>query len=171
MPQGRNRLQKRKSGSLLSNLQEDYIMPKRQPATPDQQSQEQAQDQTAQAAAPAQEMPPIHLDVRVRPITPKGNLLGYASVNMNGCFAVDGIKVISGKNGLFTAMPSYQDGSGQYKEVCFPVSKEFHKQLNTAVLDGYHQALEQMREASVKAMQQAQAPQEAPEMPGPEMAM
>ena len=137
-------------------------MPKKQDLTQNQ--EEQTQDQTTGQAIPAQEMPPMHLDVRVRPIAPKGNLLGYASVNMNGCFAVDGIKVMTGKNGLFATMPSYQDGKGNYRDVCFPVTKEFHGQLNQAVVTGYQQTIEQMQTASHEAQQRAQAPQqEAPE--------
>ena len=103
-------------------------------------------------------MPPIHLDVRVRPIAQKGNLLGYASVNINGAFAVDGIKVVNGKNGLFTSMPSYQDGKGQYRDICFPITPEFRKQLNEAVVTEYQQTLEQMQTASIQQGQTRDAP-------------
>jgi stage V sporulation protein G len=140
-------------------------MPRKAAAPPTQQ-QEQTQDQVIQTAAPAQEMPPIHLDVRVRPIAQKGNLLGYASVNINGAFAVDGIKVVNGKNGLFVSMPSYQDGKGQYKDIAFPITAEFRKQLNEAVVTEYQQTLEQMQTASV---QQGQT-REAPAMADPAMA-
>ncbi len=140
-------------------------MPRKAAAPPTQQ-QEQPQDQTVQTAAQTQEMPPIHLDVRVRPIAQKGNLLGYASVNINGAFAVDGIKVVNGKNGLFTSMPSYQDGKGQYRDICFPVTPEFRKQLNEAVVSEYQQTLEQMQTAT---MQQGQT-REAPAMADPAMA-
>ena len=131
-------------------------------ATQEQEPQ-QAQGQTAQAA-PAQEMPPMHLDVRVRPITPKGNLMGYASVNINGAFAVDGIKVVNGKNGLFTSMPSYQDGKGQYRDICFPITAEFRQQLNEAIVAGYHQSLERMQTASTQGQTR-----EAPAMAVPAM--
>ncbi len=140
-------------------------MPRKAAAPPTQQ-QDQAQDQAVQTAAVAQEMPPIHLDVRVRPIAQKGNLLGYASININGAFAVDGIKVVNGKNGLFTSMPSYQDGKGQYRDICFPITPEFRKQLNEAVVTEYQQTLEQMQTAS---MQQGQT-REAPAMADPAMA-
>ncbi len=137
-------------------------MPRKAAAPPTQQ-QEQAQDQAVQTAAQTQEMPQIHLDVRVRPIAQKGNLLGYASVNINGAFAVDGIKVVNGKNGLFTSMPSYQDGKGQYRDICFPVTPEFRKQLNEAVVTEYQQTIEQIQTAS---MQQGQT-REAPAMADP----
>jgi stage V sporulation protein G len=136
-------------------------MPKKQAATP-QQDQTQQADQTT--AAPAQATPPIHLAVRVRPIQPKGNLLGYASVNMNGAFAVDGIKVVSGKNGLFTSMPSYKDGTGQYRDVCFPVTPEFRQQLNEAVVSEYQQTIERMQSVSQQGQEQSQ---QTPEIAAP----
>jgi stage V sporulation protein G len=139
------------------------------------QKQDQATNQnpaqTSQAAAPAQEMPPVHLDVRVRPIPPQGNLMGYANVTINGCFAVRNIKVVSGENGLFASMPSYQDGNGQYRDVCFPVTTEFRQQLHQAVVAGYQQALEQMQAATQQALQQTQAAREAPAPADPAMAM
>ena len=126
--------------------------------TPKTQTQgnKQAQGQTAPAAAPAQEMPPVHLDVRVRPIAPQGNLMGYANININGCLAIDGIKVVTGKNGLFASMPSTKDGNGQYKDVCFPVTAEFRQQLHQAVVAEYQHSLQQMQEAAQLAQQQAQ---------------
>ena len=147
-----------------------FIMPKKQNLTEQSQDQERNQATQAQAQAPAQEMPPIHLDVRVRPITPKGNLLGYASVNLNGGFAVDGIKVVSGQNGIFASMPSYQDSNGQYRNVCFPVTKECREQLNQAVIGGYQQALEQMQAASMEARQKAETQEYAQEVAEPTMA-
>jgi stage V sporulation protein G len=45
--------------------------------------------------------------------------------------------------GLFVAMPSYKAGNGEYKDICFPVTKEFREQLNQAVIGAYNQALAQ----------------------------
>jgi len=144
-------------------------MAKRNPAPENKQQEQentQVQEQATQQeqAAPAQELPPIHLDVNVRPIKPKGNLLGFADVVINGQFAVRGIKVVTGENGLFMSMPSTLDGNGQYRDVCHPITSDFHKQLNQAVVAGYNQTIEQIHEAALQAQQQAQAPQEAPVM-------
>ena len=150
-------------------------MAKKNP-TPESKQQEQektqVQDQAAQEAqaAPEQEMPPMHLEVNARPIKPKGNLLGFADVTINGQFAVRGIKVVSGEHGLFMSMPSAPDGNGQYRDICFPVTSDFHKQLNQAVVTGYQQTLEQMHTAALNAQQQAQALPEAPHMAEPAMA-
>ncbi len=124
--------------------------------TPKTQTQgnKQAQGQTAPAAAPAQEFPPMHLEVRARPIKPLGNLMGYASVTVNGCLAIDGIKGVTGKNGLFASMPSTKDGNGQYKDVCFPVTAEFRQQLHQAVVAEYQHSLQRIQEAAQQARPQ-----------------
>ena len=87
----------------------------------------------------------IKLDVTVRPIEPKNNLLAFANVRINDCFVVEGLKVCNGKNGLFVDMPSSPDGKGGFKEVCKPVTKDFREQLVNAVLSGYDNALEKMQ--------------------------
>lgn len=80
----------------------------------------------------------IKLDVRAYPIAePKGNTVAFASVTINDCFAVRGIKVVNGENGLFASMPSMKDGKGGYQDVCFPVTKELRAQLNEAVVGAY----------------------------------
>jgi len=142
---------------------EELIMPKEQKAAPASQEQDQAQ-----APATARQMPPMELDVRIRPVN-KGNLMAYASMNINGAFAVDGLKVVSGEKGLFVSMPSYKDSQGKFREVCFPVSKAFRDQINQAVLGQYQQTLEQMRDAVQQQNRQQEQP--APEMSAPAMGM
>ncbi|MDL2234662.1 SpoVG family protein [Christensenellaceae bacterium OttesenSCG-928-L17] len=61
---------------------------------------------------------------------------------MNDCFAVNGVHVVEGSNGLFVAMPNGRDKEGNYRDVCFPTTAELRHQINKAVLDGYHAALE-----------------------------
>ena len=50
---------------------------------------------------------------------------------------------MEGANGLFVSMPSYRAGNGEYKDICFPCTKEARIQLNEAVLNAYHQSLSQ----------------------------
>ena len=44
--------------------------------------------------SPVQEAPPMKLDVSVRAIEPKGNLLGFANVKFNDCFVVEDFKIL-----------------------------------------------------------------------------
>ena len=89
---------------------------------------------------------PINLDVSVRVIEPVKNLMGFASVKFNDCFVVENLKIVQGSKGLFLGMPSQPDGKGGYRDMAYPVTKEFREQLNTAVLQAYEAKLEQMAE-------------------------
>lgn len=102
----------------------------------------------------------MNLEIRTFPIAePKGNLVAFASVNINDCFAVTGIKVMNGENGLFVAMPSMKDSKGDYRDICFPTTAEFRKELAQAVLDEYNATLEKAppERASVKGKMQEAA--------------
>lgn len=103
-----------------------------------------------QTFAPVPENPaqplPMKVDVKISSIRPEGNIRAYASINLNDCFAISNVKVVDSSKGLFIAMPSYKAGNGEYKDICFPVSKQFWEQLNNAVIDAYHQALAQSQQ-------------------------
>lgn len=83
---------------------------------------------------------PMHFDVRIQSIKPEDSIKATASLNINGAFAVRGIKVIEGSKGLFVSMPSYKVGS-EYKDICFPVTKECRDQIQNAVLSAYENAI------------------------------
>lgn len=89
---------------------------------------------------------PIKLDVSVRPITPKNNLLAFASVKIADCFVVDNIKIVAGEKGLFVNMPSAQDSKGKFHDVAYPITADFRQQLQTAVLDSYAAAVEKVQD-------------------------
>lgn len=72
------------------------------------------------------------------------NLRATANVTLDDCFAVRGIRIIDGnEKGLFVAMPSQKIGD-EYKEQCFPVTKEFREQLNGTVMTAYQQKLDEL---------------------------
>jgi DNA-binding cell septation regulator SpoVG len=87
---------------------------------------------------------PLKLDVSVKPVPPKNGLVAVATVKFNGCFAVNGVKIVTGSKGLFVDMPSIPDGRGNYHSVCHPTTAYFRKALTKAVLDGYNEAIEKM---------------------------
>ena len=87
----------------------------------------------------------LKLDVNVRPIAPMGNLLAYANVTIGDCFKIDGFRICSGENGLYVNMPSTQDKQGKWRDVCWPVTADFRRQLNDALIEGYGQAIENLQ--------------------------
>lgn len=125
-------------------------------------SKTQTAPKIAQTAA---EQPlPMKIDVKIGSIRPDGNVRAYASVNLNDCFAIRNVKIVDSTKGLFIAMPSYKAGNGEYKDICFPVTKEFREQLNQAVVDAYQQALTQSQTQGRQLMEQASQPEQQPGM-------
>ena len=102
------------------------------------------QTQAAEQAAPEKtaEQTPVNYDVRIFGAKSSGTQRATASVNINGAFAVRGVKVLESNKGLFVAMPQYKVGS-EYKDICFPCTKESREQFNAAVMKAYEQTLSQ----------------------------
>lgn len=67
-----------------------------------------------------------------------GNVKALANVVINGEIAVNGVKVVEGKNGLFAAMPNKKIG-GEYVDVAHTTTTEAYNQLNEAVVSTYEQ--------------------------------
>ena len=101
--------------------------------------------QESEQTAAEQELP-MKVDVRISSIRQEGSIRAYASVNLNDCFAIRNVKVMDSTKGLFVAMPSYRAGNGEYKDICFPVTKEFRELLNNAVIEAYNQVLTKSRQ-------------------------
>lgn len=82
---------------------------------------------------------------------PSGSLVGFANVTFDDCFAVNSIRIINGRNGLFVAMPSGRfcpecmkseeaDPKRAWKDIAHPITGEFRQQINDAVLNAYEAA-------------------------------
>ena len=113
---------------------------------------------------------PTQVDVKISSIRPEGSVRAIASVNLNNCFAIRNVKVVDSSKGLFVAMPSYRAGNGEYKDICFPCTKEFREQLNNAVLDAYKQALTQGQSQNQQKAADTPPFEQAPEQsPGMQM--
>lgn len=79
----------------------------------------------------------VDMSVNIRHIPNGKSLLATASVTLGGCFAVCGIQVREGKNGVFVSMPQRKDANGKYHDVCFPTTAEMRQAINAAVLGEY----------------------------------
>ena len=83
----------------------------------------------ATAPTPAPDTPlPVEYAVRIYPVKDSKYTLANANVDINGVFAIRGVKVIRGEKGPFVAMPQYKDSHGDYHDICFPCSKERRQQ-------------------------------------------
>ena len=101
----------------------------------------------------------IKLDVSAKifpakdPKQEKGSVLAYASVDIGGCFAVTGIKIVEGKDGPFVAMPSQFGKDKQHHDICFPTTSAMREALNTVVMDAYLVVLEQQAVRAAQAVE------------------
>lgn len=101
----------------------------------------------------------MKIDVKIHALRTEGSRLADASVSLDDCFAIRGVRIVNGTNGPFVSMPSYKSGKG-YRDICFPCTTEFKQEFDRAVLDAYQQQLTQLPQR-----------QEAVEQSGPTMTM
>ena len=120
---------------------------------------------------PAQGSAPMNVDVNIYRPSAQGPILADASVTIGGCFAIRGVKIKEGKNGPFVSMPS-RIVNGEYKDVCFPCTKEFKMQFDQAVLGAYQQAMTQSLQQRQGQEQSQESHQEQEQScTGPAMSM
>lgn len=74
------------------------------------------------------------------------NLLGIASVILDDSLAIHGIKIVENVHGgKFVAMPSAKSkkgAGGQYYDIVHPITSEFRRNLNEAIMREYKSVLE-----------------------------
>ena len=62
---------------------------------------------------------------------------GSASVIIDDCFKITGIKIIEGSNGLFLSMPSRKLKDGANCDIVYPINSETRKLFNDVILTEY----------------------------------
>lgn len=110
---------------------------------------------------------PLQYDVRIYPNRSEGTLKANATVNLNGAFALTNIRIMEGSKGLFVSMPQYRGRNGEYKDICFPCTKESRAAFDKAVLGAYEQTLAQNQTTS--PAQEVPAGQQQEQSNQPEM--
>lgn len=63
---------------------------------------------------------------------------GSATVVIDDCFAVHGIRIIEGDEGLFIAMPSKKVSNDEYHDIAHPINKETRAMFEDAILEAYN---------------------------------
>lgn len=96
--------------------------------------------------AAAIEAAPPRMEISVRPIEPKGNLYGFAKVNIGGV-SVNDFKIVKNKDGeFFVGMPSKKDATSRtgFRNTAY-VDKDMLEDFNTAVIGAYHAEVERVQ--------------------------
>jgi len=80
-------------------------------------------------------------EVRIFPVE-EDRLKAYVAITFDHCFVVRDLKVISGNNGLFVAMPSKKRKDGTYRDTAHPLNNETRQLIETRVLEEYHKEIQ-----------------------------
>ena len=79
-------------------------------------------------------------EVRIRKVDKgDGKLKAVASVTIDDCFVVHGIKIIQRETNLFIAMPSKKTKEGEYKDIAHPINAATRQELSDAILKAYEE--------------------------------
>ena len=99
----------------------------------------------------------MKINMKVYSLEQEGKCLAQLSATLDGCFAVRGLRLMEGKNGLFVNFPSYKGRSG-YVDICFPTTAELRQQMTGIAVAAYYQALEHHQEQAERLRGQQKAP-------------
>lgn len=74
--------------------------------------------------------------------------LALATVTIDDCLVLTGLRIVKGKKGMFVSMPqrklSKPDKNGnEYADIFFPVTHDFREELNNAILDEYDKKVDE----------------------------
>ena len=77
-------------------------------------------------------------DVRITPLRDQNDKLkAFATITMDDCFVVRGVKIIQVARGLMVAMPSRRKPDGAFQDLAHPIHAEARADLEQAVLRAY----------------------------------
>ena len=82
-------------------------------------------------------------DIKVRKLFDEGPMKAIVSVTFDAQLAVHDIKVINARDKFFIVMPSRKNPDETYRDIVHPINASFRLKLEQAVINAYHDALEQ----------------------------
>ena len=79
--------------------------------------------------------------VKVKKIEKENSRMkGIAEILLDDMIAIHDIRIISGDNGLFVAMPSRKTPAGDYRDIVHPISQEARDIIEKAIVEEYNKA-------------------------------
>lgn len=93
---------------------------------------------SAKATNSAKSASSVITDIRIFPINnKKSNCCAMVSITLANVFCISGIKIMDGSKGLFVAMPSAKNKKDEWHDICYPITKEFHKVMSDSILNAF----------------------------------
>jgi stage V sporulation protein G len=76
-------------------------------------------------------------------------LKGFASITLDNCFVVRGLKIIEGASGLFIAMPSRKRKDGTFQDIAHPINMDTREWLENQVISAYKVELQRVERGEI----------------------
>ena len=73
-------------------------------------------------------------------------LCGFANIILDDTFVVRGLKIIHGLDRYFVAMPSRRKRDGSFADIAHPITVEFRKKMEKAILDTYWEIVKETKQ-------------------------
>ena len=78
-------------------------------------------------------------------------LKAFASITLDNCFVIRGLKIIEGAKGVFVAMPSRKRPDGTYQDVAHPINNTTRDWMEEQIIKAYNEEKERVeREAGLE---------------------
>jgi len=68
-------------------------------------------------------------------------LKAFASITLDDCFVIRGLKIIEGAKGVFVAMPSRKRPDGTYQDVAHPINNDTRDWMEGLIKEAYEEEL------------------------------
>jgi len=83
-------------------------------------------------------------------------LKAFASITLDNCFVVRGLKIIEGGKGIFVAMPSRRKPDGTYQDIAHPINNDTRDRMEAEIIAEYKKQVQQtVKEASLEITEQS----------------
>ena len=76
---------------------------------------------------------------RIHRLDGEGALKGFADISIAGTFLIKGLRIVSGKEGLFVGMPRKQGKDGSWYNTVYLLNKALKEKLANIVLSAYEE--------------------------------
>lgn len=78
-------------------------------------------------------------------------LKAFASITLDNCFVIRGLKVIEGAKGIFVAMPSRKRPDGTYQDIAHPINNDTRSWMEDQIVEAYKKEREKVeKEAGIE---------------------
>ena len=76
-------------------------------------------------------------------------LRGFASITLDNCFVVRGLKIIEGATGMFVAMPNRRRKDGSFQDIAHPINMKTRQWMENQIIVAYKQELQRAERGEV----------------------